>query len=56
MTAGVAGGPLLLGFLRDESSYRVSYLAAGALSVAAAAVMSTSGVSRPTPATVTAPR
>ncbi|MEO0492748.1 MAG: MFS transporter [Actinomycetota bacterium] len=52
VTAGVAGGPLLLGALRDASSYRASYVAAGALSMIAAAVMATSGTHRPTPATV----
>lgn len=52
VTAGVAGGPLLLGFLRDQSSYRISYLVAGGLSIAASAIMATTGIDRPTPATV----
>lgn len=53
VTLGVAGGPFLLGFLRDQSSYRTSYLIAAALSFAAAAVFTATGVSRPSPATVT---
>ncbi|MEM9465556.1 MAG: MFS transporter [Actinomycetota bacterium] len=52
VTIGVAGGPLLLGFLRDQSSYRTSYLVAAALSVVAAAVAAASGIRHPTPATV----
>jgi MFS family permease len=37
---GVAGGPLLLGWLHDQSgSYRASYLVAGVCSVAGAAVL-----------------
>ena len=52
VTIGVAGGPLLLGFRRDQSSYRVSYVVAGGLSVVAAAALSTSGVRHPTPTTV----
>ena len=55
VTIGVAGGPLLLGFLRDQSSYRVSYVVAGGLSVIAAAVLTTSGVRHPTPTTVRDP-
>ena len=54
VTIGVAGGPLLLGFLRDQSSYRTSYLVAGALSVVAAGIAAASGIRHPTPATVTA--
>lgn len=49
ITAGVAGGPLLLGALRDASSYRASYVAAGTLSIVAAVVMAQSGVRRPSP-------
>ncbi|MEM8705091.1 MAG: MFS transporter [Actinomycetota bacterium] len=52
ITAGVAGGPLLLGALRDASSYRTSYLVAGALSFVATAIMTTTGTRRPTPDTV----
>ena len=52
VTAGVAGGPLLLGFLRDQSSYRVSYLVAGGLSMLAAGVAAASGIRHPTPETV----
>lgn len=47
-TLGVAGGPLLLGFLHDHAGgYRTSYLVAGACSLAGAAVLSAGG-----PATV----
>jgi predicted MFS family arabinose efflux permease len=47
---GVAGGPLLLGWLHDQSgSYRMPYLVAGACSVAGAAVLAWGG-----PATVPA--
>lgn len=35
---GVAGGPYLLGYLHDVSSYRASYIAAGLLSVGGAIV------------------
>ena len=49
ITAGVACGPLLLGALRDASSYRASYVAAGTLSIVAAVVMAQSGVRRPAP-------
>ncbi|MEM8707384.1 MAG: MFS transporter [Actinomycetota bacterium] len=52
ITAGVAGGPLLLGALRDASSYRASYLVAASLSFVAAMIMAASGTRRPTPATV----
>ena len=52
VTAGVAGGPFLLGFLRDQSSYRTSYAVAGLLSFAAAAVFSATRVPRPSPETV----
>jgi len=52
VTAGVAGGPFLLGFLRDQSSYQTSYLVAGCLSVAAAGVFTATRVPRPTPETV----
>ena len=39
-TIGVAGGPLLLGWLRDVAGgYRTSYLVAGACSLAGAAVL-----------------
>ena len=55
VTIGVAGGPLLLGFLRDQSSYRTSYVVAGILSVAAAGVAATSGIRDPTPTTVIPP-
>ena len=55
VTIGVAGGPLLLGFLRDQSSYRTSYVVAGILSVAAAGVAATSGIRDPTPTTVITP-
>jgi MFS family permease len=48
---GTAGGPLLLGLLRDEAGgYRTSYLVAAACSLAGAAVIATSG-----PATVPEP-
>ncbi|MEM9521832.1 MAG: MFS transporter [Actinomycetota bacterium] len=53
VTAGVAGGPLLLGFLRDQSSYRTSYLVAAALSIVAAAIAASTGIRHPTPATIT---
>lgn len=56
VTAGVAGGPFLLGFLRDQSSYQTSYLVAGALSFGAAAVFTATGVPRPTPETVAGQR
>lgn len=52
VTTGVAGGPFLLGFLRDQSSYRLSYTVAGCLSVGAAAVFTASRVPRPSPETV----
>ena len=52
VTVGIAGGPLLLGALRDASSYRASYVVSGLLSMAAAAVMATSGTRRPSPASV----
>lgn len=52
VTAGVAGGPFLLGFLRDQSSYRTSYAVAGGLSVAASAVFTATRVPRPSPETV----
>ena len=52
ITVGIAGGPLLLGALRDASSYRVSYLVSGLLSMAAAAVMAASGTRQPSPASV----
>jgi MFS family permease len=52
VTVGIAGGPLLLGALRDASSYRASYVVSGLLSMAAAAVMATSGTRRPSPSSV----
>ena len=52
ITVGIAGGPLLLGALRDASSYRASYVVSGLLSMAAAAVMAASGTRRPSPASV----
>lgn len=43
-TFGIAGGPLLLGWLRDSAGgYRTSYLVAGAFSLVGALVLSTSG-------------
>lgn len=44
---GTAGGPMLLGWLHDASGgYRTSYVVAGCLSLAGAAVIITSGSSR----------
>ena len=40
---GVAGGPYLLGFLRDSASYTTSYVAAAILSIAGAAVFALAG-------------
>ncbi len=43
-TVGIAGGPFLLGILRDATGgYRLAYLAATTLSLAASAVVSTGG-------------
>jgi len=58
VTAGVAGGPLLLGFLHDQSSYRTSYLVAAALSASGAVILSQCGTMRPSPAVlaVSSPR
>jgi MFS family permease len=48
-TFGVAGGPLLLGWLHDVGGgYRTSYLVAGCCSVAGAMVLSTAGSARST--------
>ena len=48
-TFGVAGGPLLLGWLHDVAGgYRTSYLVAGCCSVAGAMVLSTAGSARST--------
>lgn len=52
VTAGVAGGPFLLGFLRDQSSYRTSYVVAGLLSFGAALAFTATRVPRPSPETV----
>ncbi len=52
VTAGVAGGPFLLGFLRDQSSYQTSYVVAGFLSFAAAGVFAATRTARPSPETV----
>ena len=52
VTAGVAGGPFLLGFLRDQSSYQTSYVVAGFLSFAAAGVFAVTRTARPSPETV----
>jgi len=52
VTAGVAGGPFLLGFLRDQSSYQTSYVVAGFLSFAAAGVFAATRTARPNPETV----
>ena len=54
VTAGVAGGPFLLGFLRDQSSYQTSYVVAGVLSFAAAVVFTATRIPRPSPETVAA--
>lgn len=46
-TFGVAGGPLLLGWLHDVGGgYRTSYLVAGCCSVAGAAILSSAGSAR----------
>jgi predicted MFS family arabinose efflux permease len=46
-TFGVAGGPLLLGWLHDVGGgYRTSYLVAGCCSVAGAAILSAGGSAR----------
>ena len=52
VTAGVAGGPFLLGFLRDQSSYQTSYVVAGLLSFGAAVVFTATRIPRPSPETV----
>lgn len=41
---GVAGGPYLLGFLRDQASYRTSYVVAAGLSAIGAAVFAAAHV------------
>ncbi len=43
VTAGIAGGPFLLGGLHDVSSYRTSYLVGAAVSVAGATVLAWAG-------------
>ena len=48
-TAGVAGGPLVLGLLHDVSGYRVAYLGAMAASMLAALVMAAAGDHHPAP-------
>jgi MFS family permease len=49
-TFGVAGGPLLLGWLHDVAGgYRTSYLVAGVCSVVGAMILSTGGSARATP-------
>ena len=48
-TAGIAGGPFLLGWIRDSAGgYRGAYLTAAILSLVGAAVLATAG---PTEAT-----
>lgn len=48
-TFGVAGGPLLLGWLHDVGGgYRTSYVVAGCCSLMGAAILSTGGSARPT--------
>ena len=44
-TAGIAGGPLLLGVLHDVSGYRVAFLGAMAASWVAALLMAVAGSS-----------
>ena len=48
VSIGVAGGPFLLGFLRDQASYRVSYIVAAALSTCGAVAISAGGSVRAT--------
>jgi len=48
-TAGVAGGPLVLGLLHDVSGYRIAYLGAMAASLLAAVVMAAAGDHHPAP-------
>lgn len=43
VTAGIAGGPFLLGSLHDAASYRVAYLVAAALSVTGAVCVAAAG-------------
>ena len=52
---GVAGGPYLLGYLRDAASYTVSYLAAAALSGVGALVFAAAWRFAPAPAHTPAP-
>ena len=53
VTVGIAGGPLLLGFLRDQATYQTSYVVAALISAAAAVVFTATGAPRPSPETVT---
>ncbi|RZV47319.1 MAG: MFS transporter [Acidimicrobiales bacterium] len=52
VTAGIATGPFIVGWLRDASGYRTAYLIAASLSLVGAALLTQSGSWRPTPATV----
>ncbi len=54
VTAGVAGGPFLLGALHDAASYRTAYLVGACVSAAGGIAFAMTGTWRPTPATVTA--
>lgn len=49
VTAGVAFGPLALGYLHDQADYRMSYFAAAALSLLGALVLSRCGMMHPHP-------
>ena len=52
VTFGIAGGPFLLGYLRDAASYQTSYLVGACVSAAGGIAFAFSGTARPTPATV----
>ncbi len=52
VTSGIAGGPFLLGYLRDAASYQTSYIVGACISACGGIAFALSGTWRPTPATV----